>query len=89
MRVAVVIAARDVAPYIGDAVASVLAQSHEALALIVVNDGSVDDTRRVVEGFQDSRLQLINEIGRGVSIARNCGAEVAQGADCPAVSGWR
>ena len=44
MRVAVVIPARDVAPYIGAAIGSVLCQSHADLTLTVVDDGSVDNT---------------------------------------------
>jgi glycosyltransferase involved in cell wall biosynthesis len=75
MRVAVVIAARDVAPYIGVAIASVLTQSHADLSLTVVDDGSCDGTRAVVGGFRDLRLHLVEEAGRGVSAARNRGAE--------------
>ena len=82
MRVAVVIAARDVAPFIGDAVASVLSQSHSDLSLTVVDDGSVDGTRSIVGSFADPRLRLIGETGRGVSAARNRGgAGAAAGAD--------
>jgi len=77
MQVAVVIAARDVAPYIGAAINSVLAQSHADLSLTVVDDGSVDDTRAVLAGYADPRLRLIEEAGRGVSAARNRGAAMA------------
>ena len=81
MRVAVVIAARDVAPYIGAAVNSVLSQSHADVSLTVVDDGSVDDTRAVVGSFDDTRLHLIRETGRGVSAARNRGAAAVSGSD--------
>ena len=81
MRVAVVIAARDVAPYIGAAVNSVLSQSHADVSLTVVDDGSVDDTRAVVGSFNDTRLHLIRETGRGVSAARNRGAAAVTGSD--------
>jgi glycosyltransferase involved in cell wall biosynthesis len=77
MRVAVIIAARDVAPYIGDAVHSVLAQSHGDLRLIVVDDGSVDATASIVAAIRDDRLRLVSETGRGVSAARNRGAAEA------------
>ena len=78
MRVAVVIAARDVAPYIGAAVESVLSQSHADLSLTVVDDGSVDGTGAIVAGFGDRRLRLIRERGRGVSAARNRGAAAGE-----------
>jgi glycosyltransferase involved in cell wall biosynthesis len=77
MRVAVVIAARDVAPYIGVAIESVLAQSHADLSLTVIDDGSIDHTRTVVASFADSRLRLLADTGRGVSAARNRGATMA------------
>jgi glycosyltransferase involved in cell wall biosynthesis len=82
MRVAVVIPARDVAPYIGAAVGSVLSQSHADLSLIVVDDGSVDETRAIVNGIDDERLTVISESGRGLSAARNRGAaEAPAGSD--------
>ena len=77
MRVAVVIAARDVAPFIAVAVKSVLTQSHTELTLTVVDDGSVDATRDIVAGLSDRRLSLIGEAGGGVSSARNSGAGAA------------
>lgn len=81
MRVAVVIAARDVAPYIGAAIASVLAQSHADFSLTVVDDGSCDGTRATVGRFRDYRLRLVEEAGRGVSAARNRGAATVDGAE--------
>ena len=81
MRVAVVIAARDVAAYVGVTISSVLSQSHHDLSLIVVDDGSVDETRAVVDGFADERLQVIAKSGRGLSAAHNRGAGAAAAAD--------
>jgi hypothetical protein len=77
MRVAVVIAARDIAGFVGVAIRSVLTQTHADLSLTVVDDGSVDSTRAIVGGFRDERLRLIGETGRGVSAARNRGAAEA------------
>jgi glycosyltransferase involved in cell wall biosynthesis len=74
MRVAVIIAARDVAPFIGDALASVLGQSHGDLSLILVDDGSADGTPEVAARFADPRLTIIRQPNAGVSAARNRGA---------------
>ncbi len=74
MRVAVIIAGRDVAPYIGGAIGSVLSQTHADLSLIVVDDGSVDGTGAIAAAFRDERLHLTSLPGRGVSAARNHGA---------------
>jgi glycosyltransferase involved in cell wall biosynthesis len=80
MRVAVVVPARDVAPYVGATISSVLSQSHRDLSLIVVNDGSVDGTGEIITGFADERLHVIGETGRGLSAARNRGAGAAAAA---------
>jgi GT2 family glycosyltransferase len=71
---------RDRADVVGDAVRSVLAQSHEHFELIVVDDGSRDDSLAVVRGFTDTRIRLL-ESGQssGVSAARNRGLAAARG----------
>ena len=77
LRIAVVTPAFNVAPYVGDAVRSVLAQTHRDLRMVVVDDGSTDETAAVVAGFADPRLSLIRQPNAGVSAARNRGlAEV-------------
>ena len=77
MRVAVVVPARDVAPFVGATISSVLSQSHSDLSLIVLDDGSVDGTRKIIASFADERLHVIDETGRGLSAARNRGADHA------------
>jgi cellulose synthase/poly-beta-1,6-N-acetylglucosamine synthase-like glycosyltransferase len=55
----VIMPMRDRAGVVGDAVRSVLAQSHEHFELIVVDDGSRDDSVAVVRGFGDPRIRLL------------------------------
>lgn len=77
-QVAVVTPCRNMAGYIGETIESVLGQSLGALEMIVVDDGSSDDTRQIVEGFHDPRLRLISTGGIGVSAARNLGLDTCQ-----------
>ncbi len=57
---------------------TILAQRDVDLEVIVVDDGSADDTSAMVSGFQDRRVRLIrHERPTGVSIARNHGAAAA------------
>ncbi len=73
VHIGVVIPAFDAAAWIGDAVASVLAQTHRDWSLVVVDDGSTDATADVVSGFADQRIRLIRQDNGGVSAARNRG----------------
>jgi glycosyltransferase involved in cell wall biosynthesis len=69
--VSVVIPARDVGRYVAKAIASALAQSIPDLEVLVVDDCSVDDTRRQAERAVDSRVRIIHGEGRGCAAARN------------------
>jgi succinoglycan biosynthesis protein ExoO len=81
VTVSVVIPAYNAEKTIGDAIESVLGQSFGDLEVIVVNDGSVDDTRRVVEAFKDYRVILINHTcNKGEGAARNTGFSQCRGA---------
>jgi glycosyltransferase involved in cell wall biosynthesis len=79
-RIAVVIPVKDRAALIGRAIASVLAQTRPVDEVIVVDDGSSDNTCEIVASLvkEDSRIQLIrNTAGHGASAARNQGILLA------------
>jgi glycosyltransferase involved in cell wall biosynthesis len=59
------------------AIQSVLAQTEPRWELIVVDDGSTDDTRRLLEEFRDPRLRVVGTENRGPSAARNAGGRLA------------
>ena len=65
--------------YIRAAIESVLQQSFTAFELVIVNDGSTDDTKEIVETFTDPRIRLLNQTHGGVSGALNTGLAVAKG----------
>jgi len=78
--VSVVIPTRDRAELVRRAVDSVLAQTHAALDVVVVDDGSVDDTRAKLDQVRDPRLRVLaHDRPRGVSAARNTGLAAARG----------
>ena len=76
--VSVVIPAKNAAAYIGETIASALAQADVA-EVIVVDDGSTDDTVAIVQAIRDPRLRLMRNDASGVSAARNFGARGARG----------
>ncbi len=65
--------------YIGEAIRSVLDQSYRDFELLVINDGSTDNTGEVVRSFNDSRIVLLNTEHGGVSKALNTGLAEARG----------
>lgn len=59
--------------YIGQAIKSVLAQSHYFWELLIINDGSNDNTENVIYSFSDDRIFYFSQKNKGVSAARNVG----------------
>src|SRR5690606_40270561 len=66
--------------FIKEAISSVLLQSFEDFELLVVNDGSTDQTVAAVQSFEDPRIRLIhNESNEGLVFTRNRALEEARG----------
>jgi GT2 family glycosyltransferase len=79
--VSVVIPAYNGAAYILAAVQSALAQREVELEVIVVDDGSTDDTRQLVGSVVDPRLRLLADTNHGPAHARNQGCRAARATD--------
>ncbi len=76
--VSVVIPAHNYAHYLLGAIASGLAQTHRELEVIVIDDGSTDDTRAIVAQQPDPRVRYIWQENAGLSAARNTGIHEAR-----------
>lgn len=79
-RVSVVISTRNRSSMIGESINSVLAQSMGDLEIIVVNDGSEDDTVEIVKSIESDRVRLFSIPPSGIAAARNFGTSKARGA---------
>ncbi|MSR14662.1 MAG: glycosyltransferase family 2 protein [Gammaproteobacteria bacterium] len=80
--VSIIVPSFNTAVYIERAVRSVTEQDFEAIEILVIDDGSTDDSRGIVEKLarNDSRIvPMLNKRRKGVSGARNTGLEVARG----------
>lgn len=78
-KVSVIIPTYNRSSLVKDAICSVLAQTELDLEVIVVDDGSTDDTRSVVDNFNDSRIKYYYKQNGGVSSARNFGMAKSEG----------
>ena len=61
------------------AIDSVLKQTYPNIELLIINDGSTDNTSEIVSKYRDSRVALINQGNKGLSGARNTGLENIKG----------
>lgn len=59
--------------YIAEAITSVLNQAFTDFELLIINDGSTDNTCQVIESFTDARIRLITQTNQGVAAALNIG----------------
>lgn len=81
--VSVIMPAYNAAPYIEQAIRSVMGQTHTDWELLVIDDGSADDTCAIVERLaaEDGRIRLLrNERNSGVAVTRNRGLDLSAGA---------
>jgi glycosyltransferase involved in cell wall biosynthesis len=76
--VSVIIPCYNAACFIGDTLGSALAQSYREIEIIVIDDGSTDGTRRIIESY-GHRVRAEFGPNRGASAARNRGTELARG----------
>lgn len=65
------------AEYISKCINSVLTQTYSDFELILVNDGSTDDSLSIIKLINDSRIIIIDQYNTGVSVARNIGVKKA------------
>ena len=64
---------------INQCVDSILSQSFENFELIIVNDGSTDNSLEIVKSIHDDRIRIIEQKNGGPSKARNTGVKKANG----------
>lgn len=67
--------------YLAKCLNSILTQSYQNLEIILINDGSTDESIKIAEAFagKDSRIRLIDKENEGVSATRNKGIDLANG----------
>ena len=81
MKLSVIIPVFDAAPFLGDALDSVLGQTLRELEVICVDDGSTDASSAILAEYaaRDKRVRVLTQANQGQGAARNRGLIAAQG----------
>src|SRR5690242_16380171 len=79
--VSIIMPAYNVAPYVAAAIRSALVQSFTDFELIVVDDGSKDNTPEIIKSLAgiDPRVRLVQQANRGLAGARNTALRASRG----------
>lgn len=77
--VSIVMPAYNVELYIGKSIESVISQTYDNWELIIINDGSNDNTKKQANIYKDSRITIYSQENQGVSVARNEGLKRIRG----------
>ena len=78
VKVSVIIPAYNGDRYIQEAIAGILAQTYTDYEIIVVDDGSTDNTPQIIKQYGD-RIRYFSQINQGVAASRNLGLTKAEG----------
>lgn len=79
-KISFIIPVYNVAPYLPKCLDSVLAQTLADIEVICINDGSTDDSGKILQNYEakDKRIKVINQSNQGISAARNAGLKMVQ-----------
>lgn len=78
-KVSVIVPVYNGEKFIEKCITSIINQTFTDFELIIVNDGSTDDTLNTIEQINDNRIHIINKKNGGVSSARNLGYKESKG----------
>ena len=81
IKFSIIVPVYNASTYLADAIESVICQSYKEWELLLIDDGSTDDSKSICEQYQkrDNRIKLISKKNEGVSATRNIGLERACG----------
>lgn len=83
-KISIIVPVYQAEKYLDSCICSILSQTYKNLEVILIDDGSTDRSGRICDKYaeQDPRIRVIHKQNQGVSIARNCGLDVATGDFC-------
>ena len=81
MKISIIVPVYNASEYIGICIDSILNQTYQNFELLLINDGSTDNSLRILEDYakRDKRIRVINQKNMGVAKTRNKGIQLARG----------
>ncbi len=65
--------------YVGESIESILKQTYKNIELIIINDGSTDESESIIKKYKDPRIVYISQKNQGLSASLNNGVRIAKG----------
>lgn len=79
MKISVIVPIYNMEKYLNRCIDSILNQTFFDFELVLVDDGSTDASSEICDSYKDSRFIVLHKKNEGVSVARNCGLDIASG----------
>jgi len=78
-KISVYIAAYNYATYIAESIDSVIKQTYSDWELIIINDGSTDNTKEVIEQYDHPNIRVVHQENKGLNVTNNIALRLARG----------
>jgi glycosyltransferase involved in cell wall biosynthesis len=78
-KISVILPVYNAQSYLPESIESILNQSFEDFELIMINDGSTDDSLSIMESYKDQRIRIINQTNAGLPISLNRAIAITKG----------
>ncbi|MFB3389191.1 glycosyltransferase [Flavobacterium sp. LAR06] len=79
MKLSVILPIYNAQQYVSEAIQSILDQTYKDFELILINDGSTDNSIEIIKTFKDPRIVLIDQVNKGLAASLNHGLAVSKG----------
>ena len=77
--ISVIINVYNAEKYIKKCLESIINQTYKNIEILIINDGSTDNTLNICKSYNDERIRIINQENLGLSLSRNVGIDNAKG----------
>lgn len=79
IKVSIIVPCYNTSKYLQKCIDSLIHQTLKDIEIILINDGSTDDTDKIIQTYHDKRIKYIDKENEGIGKTRNLGIELAKG----------